>query len=319
MRAVLRPALDSVLKKVTRFVVLKPLFFLPEAERVRRERRLRGREQLRKLERADVVVVSFGKSGRTWLRVMLSRFYQVRHGLSERHLIGFDNLHLRNSAIPKVFFSHDNYLKDYTPHGDSKADYQDKKVVLLVRHPADVAVSQYHQWRHRMRPNKKTLNAYPEHGEEVGIAEFVAEREAGLAKVIDFMNRWADAMPRLRQLMVLRYEDLRARPEATLAELLAFMGTPGEPAEIAEAVAFASFENMQKMEQRRTFWLSGGRMVARDRTNPDSFNVRRGKVGGWRDHFTADEVERIEHLVVRDLAPIYGYQAEDAAPRAASA
>jgi Sulfotransferase domain len=319
MRAVLRPAFDSVLKKATRFVVLRPLFFLPEAERVRRERRLRGREQFKKLERADVVVVSFGKSGRTWLRVMLSRFYQVRHGLSERHLIGFDNLHLRNAAIPKIFFTHDNYLKDYTPHGDTKADYADKKVVLLVRHPADVAVSQYHQWAHRMRPNKKTLNAYPEHGEEVGIAEFVAERDAGLRKVIDFMNRWADAMPRVRHLMVLRYEDLRARPEATLAELLAFMGTRGEPAEIAEAVAFASFENMQKMEQRRTFWLSGGRMVARDRNNPNSFKVRRGKVGGWRDHFTADEVARIEQLVARDLAPVYGYQAASEAPRAASA
>jgi hypothetical protein len=250
---------------------------------------------------------------------MLSRFYQVRHGLSERHLIGFDNLHLRNAAIPIIFFTHDNYLKDYTPHGDSKADYAGKKVVLLVRHPADVAVSQYHQWRHRMRPNKKTLNAYPEHGEEVGIAEFVAEREAGLAKVIDFMNRWAEAMPRLEHLMVLRYEDLRARPEATLAGLLAFMGTPGESAEIAEAVAFASFENMQKMEQRRTFWLSGGRMVARDRNNPDSFKVRRGKVGGWRDHFNEDEALRIEQQIARELAPVFGYQAPESAPRAASA
>jgi hypothetical protein len=319
MRAVLRPAFDSVLKKVTRFVVLKPLFFLPDHDRIRLERRLRGREQARKLARADCVVVSFGKSGRTWLRVMLSRFYQVRHGLAERHLIGFDNLHLRNPAIPRIFFTHDNYLKDYSPHGDSKADYAEKKVVLLVRHPADVAVSQYHQWRHRMRPNKKTLNAYPEDGEEVAIGEFVALRAAGLAKVIDFMNRWADAMPRLGSLLVVRYEDLRARPEATLAEILAFMGTPGEPAEIAEAVAFASFENMQKMEQRRTFWLSGGRMVARDRNNPDSFKVRRGKVGGWRDHFSEDETLRIEQQIARELAPVFGYHAPESAPRAASA
>jgi hypothetical protein len=319
MRAVLRPVLDSVLKKVTRFVVLTPMFFLPKAEKVRLERWLRGREQASKLRRADVVVVSFGKSGRTWLRVMLSRFYQVRHGLAERHLIGFDNLHLRNPAIPRIFFTHDNYLKDYTGNRDSKADYYGTKVVLLVRHPADVAVSQYHQWRHRMRPNKKTLNAYPEHGEEVGIAEFVAERDAGLAKVMDFMNRWADAMPRIPHLMVLSYEDLRARPEATLADLLAFMGTPGEPAEIAEAVAFASFENMQKMEQRRTFWLSGGRMVARDRNNPDSFKVRRGKVGGWRDHFSEDETLRIEQQIARELAPVFGYHAPESAPRAASA
>ncbi len=319
MRAVLRPALDSILKKLTRFVVLKPLFFLPREEQIRRERRLRGREQLSKLKRADCVVVSFGKSGRTWLRVMLSRFYQVRHGLSERHLIGFDNLHLRNPAIPKVFFTHDNYLKDYSPHGDSKADYAGKKVVLLVRHPADVAVSQYHQWRHRMRPNKKSLNAYPEHGEEVAIAEFVTARAAGLDKVIAFMNGWAAAMPRLAHLLIVRYEDLKARPEQTLAGLLAFIGTPGEPAEIAAAVAFASFENMQKMEQRQTFWLSGGRMVAKDRSNPQSFKVRRGKVGGWRDHFTAEEAALIDQRIARDLAPVFGYHASPGPARAASA
>src|SRR5919106_5242324 len=183
MRAVLGPARAALMKKLTRFAVLTPLVFLPQEKKIAVERWLRGREQYRKLRRADCVIVSFGKSGRTWLRVMLSRFYQVRHGLSERHLIGFDNLHLRNPAIPRIFFTHDNYLKDYTGNGDSKADYYGAKVVLLVRHPADVAVSQYHQWRHRMRPHKKALNAYPEHGEEVGIAEFVAEREAGLKKV----------------------------------------------------------------------------------------------------------------------------------------
>jgi hypothetical protein len=318
MRALLRPVLDSVLKKLTRLVVLKPLFFLPTADKIRIERRLRGREQAKKLARADCVIVSFGKSGRTWLRVMLSRFYQIRHGLGERHLIGFDNLHLRNPAIPRIFFTHDNYLKDYTGNRDSKADYYGTKVVLLVRHPADVAVSQYHQWRYRMRPNKKTMNAYPEHGEEVGIAEFVVEREAGLKKVIDFMNGWAREMPRLPDLMVVRYEDLRARPEQTLAALLAFMGTPGTPAEIAEAVAFASFENMQRMEQKRTFWLSGGRMVPKDRSNPQSFKVRRGKVGGWRDDFTDAEARRIEALIESELAPVFGYGAGDPA-RAASA
>jgi hypothetical protein len=317
MRAVLRPALDSVLKKVTRLVVLKPLFFLPEDDRIRLERRLRGREQAKKLARADCVVVSFGKSGRTWLRVMLSRFYQVRHGLAERHLIGFDNLHLRDPAIPKIFFTHDNYLKDYTGNRDSKVDYHGAKVVLLVRHPADVAVSQYHQWRHRMRPNKKALNAYPAHGEEVGIAEFVAEREAGLKKVIDFMNGWAREMPRLPDLLVVRYEDLRARPEQTLAGLLAFMGTPGTRAEVAEAVAFASFENMQRMERKQTFWLSGGRMVAKDRSNPQSFKVRRGKVGGWREHFSEPEVARIEALIARELAPVFGYAGTDDPARAA--
>jgi hypothetical protein len=238
---------------------------------------------------------------------MLSRFYQVEHGLSERHLIGFDNLHRKNRAIPKIFFTHDNYVKDYTGNIDNKADYYDRKVALLVRHPADVAVSQYYQWQHRMRPNKKSLNQYPEHGEQVSLFDFVMGERGGLPKIIDWMNLWARELPRIRDALVVRYEDLRARPEATLEQVLAFIGTPGASDQIAEAVAFASFENMQRMEAKRTFWLSGGRMVPKDRSNPHSFKVRRGKVGGYRGDFSTEQAAAIDALVHARLDPLYGY------------
>jgi hypothetical protein len=310
---------QTILKKLLRFLMLGSIFFLPAERKIAIERRWRGREQLAKLKRADCVIVSFGKSGRTWLRVLLSRFYQIRHGLSERALIGFDNLHRKNRAIPKIFFTHDNYLKDYTGNRDSKADYHGKKIVLMVRHPADVAVSQYYQWRHRMRPGKKALNAYPDHGEEVPIFDFVARREAGLRKVVDFMNGWAEEMPRLESVLVVRYEDMRARPEATLGEILAFIGTPGSEQQVREAVAFASFENMRRLEQKRTFWLSGGRMVAKDRGNPESFKVRRGKVGGYRDYFTEQQVAEIEGFIRDHLSPAFGYSDAPDPARAASA
>jgi hypothetical protein len=319
MRAVLGPARATVAKKLSRFFVLTPLFFLPQDKKNRIERWLRGREQYRKLQRADCVIVSFGKSGRTWLRVMLSRFYQIRHGLSERHLIGFDNLHLRNRAIPKIFFTHDNYTKDYTGNVDSKVDYAGKKVVLLVRHPADVAVSQYYQWQYRMRPNKVALNRYPERGRELGMFEFVTREYAGLTRTIDFMNGWAGEAERSDDLLVVRYEDMRARPEQILGQILAFIGTPGTSDEIREAVAFASFENMRKMEANSTFWLSGGSMRPRDRKNPQSFKTRRGKVGGYRDHFDAGEIAKIDRLVAEQLSPVFGYATEGSPPQAASA
>jgi hypothetical protein len=319
MRAVLGPARATVAKKLSRFFVLTPLFFLPQDKKNRIERWLRGREQYRKLQRADCVIVSFGKSGRTWLRVMLSRFYQIRHGLSEHHLIGFDNLHLRNRAIPKIFFTHDNYTKDYTGNVDSKVDYAGKKVVLLVRHPADVAVSQYYQWQYRMRPNKVALNRYPERGRELGMFEFVTREYAGLTRTIDFMNGWAGEAERSDDLLVVRYEDMRARPEQILGQILAFIGTPGTSDEIREAVAFASFENMRKMEANSTFWLSGGSMRPRDRKNPQSFKTRRGKVGGYRDHFDAGEIAKIDRLVAEQLSPVFGYATEGSPPQAASA
>jgi hypothetical protein len=307
MLATLRLALAGFSKKLTRAAILYPLFFLPKERKIMLERWVRGREQFKKLQRTDFVIVSFGKSGRTWLRVMLSRFFQIRYGLSDKSLIGFDNFHWRNRAIPKLFFTHDNYLKDYTGNSVDKADYYDKKVILLVRHPADVSVSQYHQWRYRMRPNKKVLNDYPLDGEDVAIFDFMVQRQAGLDKIIEFMNGWAQEMPRLNALLVVRYEDLKSEPAETLARILQFMGTPGNEAEIKESLAFASFDNMRKLETKRTFWLSGGRMVAKDQDNLNSYKVRRGKVGGYRDYFSETESLEINRIVQLRLAPEFGY------------
>ena len=296
-----------ILNKVVRHLTRTFTFFLPEERRIAIERRQRGREEARKLRLADGVIVSFGKSGRTWLRVMLSRFYQVRHGLPGHVLMGFDNLHRKNAEIPRLLFTHDNYLKDFTGHADTKEDYLGKKVVLLVRHPADVAVSQFYQWKHRMRPHKKVLNAYPPHGADVGAFEFVMGAAAGLPKIIAFMNLWAQEAERLKTLLVVRYEDLKAETEKVLERVVSFLGTPGTPEQIKDAVAFASFENMKKMEARRTFWLSGSRMVPKDRKNPHSFKVRKGKVGGFRDEFTPEQIATIESFIADNLDPFFGY------------
>ncbi|MCX7630782.1 MAG: sulfotransferase domain-containing protein [Geminicoccaceae bacterium] len=316
--AVLKPAFSSAWKLAVRTAVLAPLFWMPQAERIRIERWLRGREQWQKLRRADLVVVSFGKSGRTWLRVMLSRFYGYRYGFSERSLIGFDNFHLRDRHIPKIFFTHDNYTKDYTGNVDNKSDYYDRKVVLLVRHPADVAVSQYHQWKYRMRPRKKVINAYPR--EDVDLFTFVARHEAGIGKVIDWMNGWARELPKLPDLLLVRFEDLKADTAGTLSRILAFAGTPGTSEEIAEAVRFGSFENMRKMEAENRFWFAGGRLKAADRANPASYKTRRGEAGGWRKDFPPEQVAEIEAIVESRLLPGFGYlraeRAADVAPAA---
>lgn len=305
--AVIGPAFDGVAKHAARLAALAPVSFASQARRAVVERRSRGREQWGKLRRADLVVVSFGKSGRTWLRVLLSRYFGARHGLTADLLVGFANLHWLNPAIPKIFFTHDNYTRDFTGDGAGKQAYADRAVILLARHPADVAVSQYHQWRFRMRPHKKALNAYPEHGQPVGIFAFVAQHPAGLAKVIEFMNEWAVALPTLGRVLVVRYEDMRADTHRELARIADFAAAPGTPEQIDTAVRYASFDNMKKLEERRVFRFTGGRMTAREKGNPDSAKVRRGKVGGWRDYFDEAQALEIDAIVDRTLLPGYGY------------
>ena len=72
---------------VVRHIIMLLCFWLPASRRKKIERWLRGREEYQKLQRSDWVLMSWGKSGRTWLRVMLSRAYQLKSGLDASDLI----------------------------------------------------------------------------------------------------------------------------------------------------------------------------------------------------------------------------------------
>ena len=116
----LRQAMQTGRKKLSRRILHWRMRGQSEAEILVAERKLRGVEQFDKLQRADIVVVSFGKSGRTWLRVMVSHLFRVMYKLPENAILGFDNFHNLNKAVPKIFFTHDNYIKDFTGDFSSK-------------------------------------------------------------------------------------------------------------------------------------------------------------------------------------------------------
>jgi hypothetical protein len=97
------PELTAVFQAIVRHIIVGSTFFLSKDRRKALDRRLRGREEYRQLRDADWLLLSWGKSGRTWLRVMLSRFYEIHFGLSRHEMLGFDNLHKLDSAIPRVF------------------------------------------------------------------------------------------------------------------------------------------------------------------------------------------------------------------------
>ncbi|MBX3707699.1 MAG: sulfotransferase domain-containing protein [Pseudomonadales bacterium] len=279
------------------------LAVLPAGRRYRVERYLRGWFDQRRLGRADYAVVSFGKSGRTWVRVMLSRLCQLEYGLPERELLEFDNYHRANPAIPRIFFTHDNYLRDYTGHGGSKRAYREQRVVLLVRHPADVTMSQYFQWKHRMRSHKILLNQYPA-DPATSQFEFMMG-PSGLPKVIDFLNEWAAGFAEVRSGLTVRYEDLRTDTARELGRLAGFLGLDVDAARLADVVEYASVENMRQREREEQ---SGSeRLRPGDPSNPDSFKTRRAKVGGYHDYFDAAGIAEIDALIARTLDPVFGY------------
>ena len=120
---------------------------------------------------------------------------------------------------------------------------------------------------------------------------------------------WQRELPRVAGSLVVRYEDMRADPAAALRRVLAFLGTPGTEEQIADAVAYASYDNMKQLEQKKVFWLSGTRLAAADQANPQSYKVRRAKVGGWRDYFTDQETAAIDAVLAARPMPPFSYGA----------
>jgi hypothetical protein len=280
---------------------------LPRETGIRAERWFRGYEDAKKLENSDGVVVSFGKSGRTWLRVLVWRYFAKRNGYDAEGISEFDEFRMKNPNVPVLFFTHDNYLKDYAGH-DRKADlYGKSRIVLLVRDPRDTAVSQFFQWKHRIVPRKKILNNYPLG--DIDLYGFITSEQSGIPKIIDFMNAWAAEIGRMPNLLVVKYEDLRADTKGELARVLGFFGQQPTDEELYDAVSFASVENMRRMERDNAGKATAHRSLKpADANDPSSFKVRRAKVGGWRDYVTEEQSEEVDKLVKHRLDPVFGYE-----------
>lgn len=297
----MKPA-SLVLAKFTRKRLL-PRLPVSQKQKLLTERRLRGKEDYSKLSLSDMVIVSHEKSGRTWLRVMLSRFYQQRYHLPENKLLNFDRLHRLEPRVPVVFFTHDRHLGHYTGNWDNEELYRPTPTILLVRDPRDVVVSFYFDWKYRMSEHNRRLYSLP--SDDMSIHEFMMQPGYGLPAVIDFMNRWYERLERMHNLSMFRYEDLRTDTVTGLKQILHILGAEPGQQEIEDVVAYAEFEKMKKREQSGQ--VRDSRISATDPNNPDSFKARRAKIGGYRDYFSEEQIREIDALVADTLNPGYGY------------
>src|SRR5438045_8925553 len=93
--------------------------------------------------RSDVLILSRTKSGRTWLRVMLSHLFHQQYGIPERELVQFDNFHRLECRIPRVHFTHDTIFMHHSPWGRVLRAPPRQALLFLVRDPRDVALYYY--------------------------------------------------------------------------------------------------------------------------------------------------------------------------------
>lgn len=251
-----------------------------------------------KIRRAEVLICWFPKTGGTWSRLLLHTALCKHFGVTGVEPLDFDTLSDRDARIPRIRAFHEDepHWKRPDQLRTSKAKYKDKKVILLGRDPRDALVSHYFQMTKRFRVVDP---ATP-------IGEFL-ERESGSLKTwIRYHNIWAENRNAPKALLLVRYEDVHADPAAALRRMLDFIGVTGVSDEIiAESVAYNDIGELRKRETAGKHdhrQLRPG--IAGD---PDSFKARRGKLGGYVDYLSPEQIASINALVTRELDPWYGY------------
>lgn len=293
---------------ITREKLLKACIFaataaLPKAARRRLRLRWRTRIEAARCRAADCIVLSRAKSGRTWLRAMLSALYQRRYGLPNDLLVEFDNFHRLDSRAPRISFAHGHALGNAFEPGGHEPWPPEKPLVFLVRHPCDVAVSEYFQSTRRASAYKRELWGVDE---DRPMFDFVMHGSVGLPTIVDYLNTWWPRVAAMPNALVVRYEDMRAEPVREFRRVVERIDGPVETAEVVHAVDQCRFEVMKKRERENHYRSS--RLAPRDRDDPDSYKVRRAKVGGFRDYFDPEQVEAMEAYVNRHLIPELGYR-----------
>lgn len=243
-------------------------------------------KHLRERQTADYLLLSLTNCGRTWLRVILGRAMQLHYDIEKINLHDLFAFSEAVPTIPSIKPMHEKY-------GQFGNRYYDQKVILLVRDPRDAIVSRYHQ--HKASLGFDSLDQYVCEGPD-------------LAAYIQFYNDWQTHGDRAKDLLVVRYEDMKADTCPEIERVFKFLNVPMTPDDIRQAIDYASFQNMRKMEVEGSDQLSVGVMSSRDLARPDSFKVRKGAIGGYASELSAESTALADSMVKAQLNPIYQYQ-----------
>jgi len=300
--------------RMKRRAILRLTALLPTPVRLSTRYRLLANLERGKARRGSSIIIGHPKSGNTWLRTMIARAYQIKYGLPPTVALKTDELNRMNPRVPRFcvsngYYSYEGALAELLDGDGLEPAVAEKPVVLLLRHPADIAVSWYIQFTKRVSPSKRELiNASLEHPVDIDSIsrwDFVMNSELGLSNIIDFLNQWERIVRGLNHRLIIRYEELRSSPYETLKKVTDFIGDPFTEQELREAVEFGSFDNLRKLEASGFFKYGG--MSQRKHAGPGTMKVRRGKAGGYREDFSPEQVAEIDRLVSSRLSASLGY------------
>lgn len=229
------------------------------------------------------VVISFPKSGRTWHRILLAKYLELRYQLAPRRSISTRSLSSITDT-PTVAYSHNGAGFRYAigpghPLNGSPLLWTHRKVVLLVRDPRDVLTSGYF---HAVARDQSF------HG---SLSEYIRHPYTGIDKLVIAHRRWNSFRRLTSSFLLQRYESFHRDAEGSFSQFLEFISIPIDRSALRGAVEFCRFENLQRLELEGHFRTKAMRLREGGR---HTLKMREALIGGHTRYMSDDDVSFVQ-------------------------
>ena len=124
------------------------------------------------------------------------------------------------------------------------------------------------------------------------ISEYIRSNIGGLETFLYFYKYWLDEKKNFDDFYLLNYNDFHKNQQKEFEKLLNFLGLGLDETKISQTIEFSSFDNMHKMEKNNVFKAVLLKPV--DVNDINSFKTRKGKVGGYVDYLTQEDIDFID-------------------------
>jgi hypothetical protein len=232
---------------------------------------------LLKVRPDDTFLVSYPKSGNTWMRFLIANLLQQNPpvGLLEADCLipsvdGKSKKFFDDMKSPRVIKSHFSFIPAY------------RSVIYVVRDPRDVVISQYHyQIKRGVLEQGTSLDGF--------VQRFLKGEVCPYGSWGDNVGSWTATRRGHPNFLLLRYEDMLANVTSGAAQISSFLGLGQDADLIATAVERSSLENMRKVEK-----VEGQKWDSTKGTRQDISFFRSAKSGEGRATLSHEAIERIE-------------------------
>jgi len=234
----------------------------------------------------DLYIVSYPKSGRTWLNFMLCHYLREKYLNKDEIIIDLTEV-TKAAKLPLAKLTHDQAgMRFRIPYAELKfnrAMFKGKKIIFLGRNFKDTLVSAYHQ------ATKRTQIF------DGSIAEFIRDERFGARKIVAFYRMWLENKHMASGFLYVSYEEMHKDPTGVMRKALNFMGEKDVDENIlANAVEQGSFGNMRKVEMSMA--VKSSVLKPGDLSNADSFKTRKGGVGTHKEELAGDDILYIDQV-----------------------